>query len=154
VVNDRPRVRGTDDAFWRRMRVIPLTTEIPHGERDRDLPTKLKSEWPGILAWAVRGCLKWQTDGMPEPDAVHNATKAWKTEMDHLKRFIGEQFIMSPGQKVPASEVFDRYKKWCGERGEHPLNVQDFTARLKESHDLTHTRAKGRSWWRGIRFLD
>ena len=54
VANDRPRVRGTDDAFWRRVRVIPLDITIPSGERDPKLPEKLRVEWPGILAWAVR----------------------------------------------------------------------------------------------------
>ena len=70
VANDRPRVRGTDDAFWRRVRVIPLTIKIPEAERDPDLPNKLRAEWPGILAWAVRGCLKWQGEGLAQPDAV------------------------------------------------------------------------------------
>ena len=62
VANDRPRVRGTDDAFWRRVRVIPLDITIPSGERDPKLPEKLRAEWPGILAWAVRGCRKWQAE--------------------------------------------------------------------------------------------
>ena len=70
VANDRPRVRGTDQAFWRRVRVIPLTTEIPLAERDLDLPSKLQVEWPGILAWAVRGCLKWQREGLTQPSVV------------------------------------------------------------------------------------
>ena len=47
VANDRPRVRGTDEAFWRRVRVIPLTIKIPEAERDGDLPTKLQ----GGVAW-------------------------------------------------------------------------------------------------------
>jgi hypothetical protein len=64
VANDRPRVRGTDDAFWRRVRVIPLDITIPSGERDPDLPNKLRAEWPGILAWVVRGCRKWQVEGL------------------------------------------------------------------------------------------
>ena len=90
VANDRPRVRGTDEAFWRRVRVIPLTVEIPEAERDPDLLTKLRAEWPGILAWAVRGCLKWQREGLGEPDVVRSATKGWQQEMDHLKRFVAE----------------------------------------------------------------
>ena len=53
VANDQPRVRGTDQAFWRRVRVIPLTVQIPEAERDPNLSTKLQGEWPGILAWAV-----------------------------------------------------------------------------------------------------
>ncbi len=62
VANDFPRVRGTDGAFWERVRVIPFRVHIPPEKRDPKLPEKLRAEWPGILAWAVRGCLKWQRE--------------------------------------------------------------------------------------------
>jgi len=91
VANDQPRVRGTDEAFWRRVRVIPLTIKIPEAERDPDLPNKLRNEWPGILAWAVRGCLKWQSSNLEMPGVVERATKGLRKEMDHLKRFVSEQ---------------------------------------------------------------
>lgn len=42
----------------------------------------------------------------------------------------------------------------CIQHGEHSLSVQDFTAKLRESSDFTHTRIKGKSWWRGIKFRD
>ena len=154
VANDRPRVRGTDEAFWRRVRGMPFTVKIPEAERDPDLLTKLRAEWPGILAWAVRGCLKWQSEGLGEPDVVRSATKAWQQEMDHLKRFIAEMVDIAPGYKIAASQLFDRYEKWCGQHGEQSLKIQDFKAKLQESLDVTHTRVKGRSWWRGIKFRD
>ena len=44
VANDRPRVRGTDTALWRRVRVVPFEVEIPEAECDADLPLKLKKE--------------------------------------------------------------------------------------------------------------
>ena len=113
VANDRPRVRGTDAAFWRRMRVIPLNIKIPSSERDKDLPNKLRAEWPGILAWAVRGCRKWQREGLAQPAGVRSATKGWQKEMDHLKRFVTEELIIAPGLKISASQLFDRYTKWC-----------------------------------------
>ncbi len=154
VANDRPKVRGTDDAFWRRVRVIPLTVEIPTNKRDLDLPKKLQAEWPGILAWAVRGCLKWQREGLVQPEIVRTATKGWQQEMDHLKKFIVEQVDIAPGFKIAASLLFDRYKKWCAQHGEQSLKIQDFKAKLQESRDITHTRTKGRSWWRGIKLRD
>jgi putative DNA primase/helicase len=154
VANDRPRVRGTDQAFWRRVRVIPFTVEIPLAERDLDLPTKLRAEWPGILAWAVRGCLKWQREGLASPDVVASATEGWQQQMDHLQNFIAEEVEIAPGFKTPASRLFDRYQKWCVQHGEQSLTVQDFKAKTQESLDVTHTRAKGRSWWRGIKFRD
>jgi Poxvirus D5 protein-like len=70
--------------------------------------------------------------------------------MDHLKNCVTEQ-LPSHGS---ASQVFDRYKKWCSARGEEPLTVQAFKAKLQESLDITHTRIKGKSWWRGVKFQD
>ena len=154
VANDQPRVRGTDEAFWRRVRVIPLTIKIPEAERDGDLPTKLKAEWPGILAWAVRGCLKWQGERLAQPSVVASATKGWQQQMDHLKNFIAQEVEIVPGFKIPASRLFDRYRNWSVQHGEQSLTVQDFKAKVQESLDVTHTRTKGRSWWRGIKLRD
>ena len=58
--------------------------------------------------------------------------------------------IISPSAKIPASKLFDLYTKWSAQHGERPLSVQDFKAKLQESHDITHARVKGCSWWRGI----
>jgi putative DNA primase/helicase len=154
VANDRPRVRGTDDAFWRRVRVIPFTVKIPEGERDPNLSDKLRAELPGILAWAVRGCLKWQRHGFSLPKAVRQATAEWHRDMNHLTKFSNELLTLSPGQKIASSELFSRYETWCSDNGETPLKIQDFNAKFQEKYDVTHTRAKGRSWWRGVKFLD
>jgi putative DNA primase/helicase len=154
VANDQPRVRGTDQAFWRRVRVIPLTVKIPETERDPNLPTKLRGEWPGILAWAVRGCLKWQKGGLGMPDAVEDATKGWQKEMDALKRFVLEHLEIAPMSKIGASQLHNLYSNWCVQQGEQSLTVQEFKAKLQEALDVTHTRTKGRSWWRGIKLRD
>jgi putative DNA primase/helicase len=138
VANDRPRVRGTDDAFWRRVCVILLNIKIPSSERDRDLPNKLRVEWPGILAWAIRGCRKWQREGLAQPATVRSATKGWQKEMDHLKKFVAEELIIAPGLKILSSQMYDRYKKWCSSHGEEALTVQNFKAKLQESLDVTH----------------
>ncbi len=85
---------------------------------------------------------------------MHAATTGWQKEMDHLKRFVAEELIIAPGYKISASQLLDRYKKWCSAHGEEALTVQDFKAKLQETFDVTHTRVKGRSWWRGIKFKD
>jgi putative DNA primase/helicase len=150
VANDPPRVRGTDEALWRRVRVIPLTIDIPKEERDHNLPQTLRSEWPGILAWAVRGCLKWQQNGLNPSRAVREATEAWHSQMDHLKRFVEEELVVSPGNKVGSKVVYDLYKKWCSVHGEHILTMEEFNDKLIDSFNFTHARIKGRSWWRGV----
>src|SRR5260370_21162518 len=53
VANDRPRGRATDDAIWRRLRVIPFSVRIETHEVDPKLPDKLRAERPRILSWAI-----------------------------------------------------------------------------------------------------
>jgi len=64
AVNHRPEIQGTDKGIWRRIRLIPFEVEIPEKQQDPKLLDKLIEEAPGILAWAVRGCLQWQQSGL------------------------------------------------------------------------------------------
>ena len=79
ITNHRPRVEGDDDAIWRRLRLIPFSVSFL-GREDRDLDGKLETELPGIFAWAVRGCLEWQTDGLGLPAAVEEATREYRAD--------------------------------------------------------------------------
>ena len=59
-------------------------------ERDHGLLMKLKAEMPGILNWAIRGCLDWQQGGLKPPAIVTDAVRAYREESDTLGRFISE----------------------------------------------------------------
>jgi putative DNA primase/helicase len=151
VANDRPRVRGTDDALWRRIRVIPLNIEIPTSERDPGLRAKLTEEWPGILAWAVHGCLKWQREGLDEPQAVKRATGDWRKAADHIARFAQEALTIHPDGVVSASALHGHYKAWCVQNGENPLSMADLKKKLMVSLDVAHKRTKRGSDWYGVK---
>ena len=64
VGNHKPQIAGTDEGIWRRVQLVPFEFTIPAAQRDPTLPGKLMSELPGILAWMVRGCLKWRQSGL------------------------------------------------------------------------------------------
>lgn len=87
--NERPEVRGTDNGIWRRMRLIPFDAVI--AKPDTKLPQYLESnELPGILAWAVRGCMAWQRDRLPAVAAIAEATKAYRQQEDMLGLWLAE----------------------------------------------------------------
>jgi len=77
VTNNKPVVTESSNAIWRRLRLIPFVVTIPEGRQDRQLTEKLVAEWPGILSWAVRGCLDWQSRqcDLEFPQAVREATE-------------------------------------------------------------------------------
>ena len=63
--NHKPALRSVNEAVRRRFNLVPFNVTIPDGsERDPELKGKLKAEYPGILAWMVRGCLDWQENGL------------------------------------------------------------------------------------------
>jgi putative DNA primase/helicase len=62
--NHKPGLKSVDDAMRRRFHLLPFTVRIPPEDRDPHLREKLKAEWPGILAWMIKGCLEWQEHGV------------------------------------------------------------------------------------------
>jgi putative DNA primase/helicase len=64
ATNRVPKFDTNDTAFDNRVRMIPFDVTIPKEERDPNLFDKLMDESDGILAWAVEGCLLWQSEGL------------------------------------------------------------------------------------------
>jgi putative DNA primase/helicase len=117
AANTKPKVRGTDNGIWRRMKLVPWPVKIPKNEQDRNLANWLaEHEGPGILAWLVRGCLAWQNRGLEEPDAIRKATAAYRKAEDVLGRWIEER--CEPGGYQATTSLYKDYAKWCEDEGE------------------------------------
>jgi putative DNA primase/helicase len=58
ATNHKPRIDDATHAMWRRMCLIPFEVQIPDHEQDRQLAATLLTELPGILNWALIGCLE------------------------------------------------------------------------------------------------
>ena len=80
--NFKPGLKSVDEAIRRRMKLIPFTVTIAKAKRDKDLITKLKAEWGGILAWMIEGCVIWQREGLVTPQCVEDATAEYLHEED------------------------------------------------------------------------
>lgn len=149
AVNHKPGVEGTDHAIWRRIHLLPFTVTIPAAEQDKRLSEKLQGELPGILRWAVEGCLAWLREGLEPPSAVNRATGDYRAEMDIIAAFIRDCCVVEPQQKVSAGELYAEYTGWCQQMGESPVSQKALAATLKE-HGYTPDRKGGRRVWCGI----
>jgi putative DNA primase/helicase len=132
ATNHRPEVRGTDHGIWRRLKLIPFGVVIPDHEQDKTLPDKLRGEFPGILAWMVKGCLEWQANGLQYPDEVTAATAEYRAREDVLARFLSDRCITGPGMRSKASQLMTAYVEWCGQTGERPVKQKEFGERMTE----------------------
>lgn len=149
--NHKPAIRGTDMGIWRRIKLIPFEVTIPDADVDSELPVKLRAELPGILNWALVGCQKWQVEGLGEPEAVKQAVREYRSEMDTLSQFLQECCTVGSRYEVKRSDLYAAYKTWCQETGEYQVTSTKFALRLKERG--IKDRKYGTYLWCGIGLL-
>ena len=68
ATNHKPVVRETKQAIWDRIRLILFPVTFSEDQRVKGLAHRLTKELPGILNWAIEGCLVWRRDGLATPD--------------------------------------------------------------------------------------
>ena len=130
--NHKPEIRGLDWAIWRRVRLIPWDVIVAPDKRDLDLRTKLLVELPGILNWAIRGCLEWQAHGLTLPEAVKRATAYYREESDPVSGFFMNRCEFSPEFRVPRAALRQAYEIWCHQEGiKLPLGPKRFAESLQ-----------------------
>ena len=147
--NHKPDIRGTDEAIWRRVRIVPFTVTIPEEERDHDLAGNLRDEAAGILNWCVEGCLEWKRQGLNAPAAVTQATRAYRDDQDVLGQFLADCCTITPGASTKTAELFNRYGYWRLENGGDDLTPTMFGRHLRE-RGFTQSRTNSERSWQGL----
>lgn len=149
ATNHKPFIRGGERAIWRRIRLIPFTVTIADEQQDKDLPTKLEAELPGILAWAVEGARLWLTEGLGMPDDVRIATESYRAEMDVIGDFIEDCCDRGPTLTATAKALYGAYTTWCQNSGEKPMSQKAFGTALRE-RGYVNDKAKHGVFWTGL----
>jgi len=151
--NHKPRIHGTDHAIWRRIRLIPWMVTIPDHEQDKNLPNKLKAEWPGILTWAIQGCLEWQVNGLSTPKEVQAATADYRKEMDVLGDFFENCVITDTNESITVKDLYDVYVKFSEDNGEsvkERLGKKKFNERIADRGFDQFRAGKNKLTWAGL----
>ena len=157
--NHKPQVADDSYGFWRRVRLVPFLQTFKENPGERELPLdneldgKLKCEAPGILAWAVRGCLEWQGRGLTVPAAVKDATQEYRTESDQLSEFIEECCVQRADAQVAAGRLYSAYKVWADDQGLRDREILTgtmFGRRMGERFHKAKDSASSRVHYHGI----
>jgi putative DNA primase/helicase len=130
--NHKPGLRSVDEAIRRRFNLVPFTTTVPPAERDETLADQLRAEWPGILAWAIQGCLDWQQQGLAPPAVVRDATAAYLEAEDAMAAWIEDQGQIDPNAWESSADLFKSWKSWADRFGEFHGSLKKFCQRLED----------------------
>lgn len=147
ATNHKPEIRGTDEAIWRRIRLIPFTVTIPEPERDDDFPATLLAELPGILNWALAGYQDWNANRLVTPPSVLAATSDYRAESDAIGAFLSDRCVDIGEGWTRNGDLYDAYTAWSKASGGDELSPKAFSQRMLEKGYQQHrTKANGRMW--------
>ena len=143
LTNNRPNLPADDYAIWKRVHSIPFKRkfiddpqEPGEYQKNPNMLEELIKEAPGILAWLVRGCHRWQENrGLKIPDGVKKSTSEYRKEVDTIGHFLDACCEINKTDyemKGRAGILHDAYMEWCRKNGYRYDNVRAFGKNMKE----------------------
>ena len=155
AVNHLPAVKSGGDGFWRRLRKIDFNITIPAEKRRENLAEALiRTEGPGILSWIVEGAVRVTQQGFTEPESIKLATLEYRHEEDHISKFITERIVEAAEGTAVQSSVFNAYRDWCAENGEHPVAQNTLKRQIRSRINVGERIVGGMRMFTGIELLN
>lgn len=135
--NKLPTIRGADPAFWDRICIIPFDHQFVGSEKlDMDVVIeRFKSEAPGILAWLVKGAVRWNNkDGAYAiPKRVQELRDMYMSDTDNFSDFIDEAVVETEGGEIKLATLHRAYSDFCKKRGVPAPALSAFKQDLRTS---------------------
>lgn len=138
--NHKPKIKGNDNGFWRRMYLVPFLATIPEEQRRdmREILAEFQVEIAGMLNWAIAGYRDFAKNGLIVPKIVNEAVEEYRKNSDPLGDFLEEVYELNPTGSAVAKDVWEAYRKFCEELG----TVQSFKSNRTFYKSLTERGCK------------
>lgn len=161
AANDAPGIADDDTGMWRRIIRVPFTRVIPEADRDVSIKATLRSDpaaRSALLAWALQGCLEWQSramgrQGLSVPAVVAKATTAYREQQNPLRDFLEEMCEVGPDRWVEVAALRRAYAEYCRSSAVKPEAPHEFNRRLEaDSHQRKVKKVSGKpvKVWTGL----
>jgi len=142
--NHKPKIKGTDKGIWRRINLIPFNASFDNEKRDKDLREKLLNELPGILNWAIEGCVQWQKIGLGPPMVVLAANSEYQNEQDPIGEFLDNWCNIGNDYYTSTGSLYKGYQEWCKINGQKPWTHKAFSMYMKKKFEYKNVNGRKR----------
>ncbi len=150
--NHRPRIGTVDEAWRRRLQLIPFVLKPAHP--DPLLKEKLREEYPAILGWMIEGAMLWHKDGLMVPESVLEASAKYLAEEDTIGLWFDECCKLDRTAETARKDLYGSYSGWCREMGHGPATVYALTRWLKGNKGVEQNMQRGTRPYLGVRLKD
>lgn len=124
---------GSGHGMARRLQDIGWDVTVPAAKRVAKLDEKIMAtEAPGVLNWAIAGCIEWQQHGLAVPASVQEKTREHIANSDPLAMWLDEETEEAPGHVAETRSLYASYKVWSEAANLRPMSMTAFSLALGE----------------------
>jgi putative DNA primase/helicase len=134
--NELPKDFDHQNAYFRRLLIIPFRVTIPEANQDKTLADKIiKTELAGVFNWIIDGLKRLlKTNKFTESQIVKDTLETYKRESDSVACFIAENSYKPVSNDYTLlKDLYANYRAFCLEDGASPLKKLNFKRRLESN---------------------
>jgi putative DNA primase/helicase len=129
--NELPKLDDASATLPSRMILLELVNSF-YGCEDHTLTTRLMTELPGILNWALDGLRRLlQRKRFVQPEASQELIEELEAIASPITSFIRDCCQVGPSHEVLISDLYARFESWCKEHGRRAETEQIFGRNLR-----------------------
>jgi putative DNA primase/helicase len=113
--NHQPRIRTVDDAWRRRLHMLPFDKKPANP--DPELKLRLRDEYPAILHWMMEGAEWWLREGLAKPETISTATTAYLRSEDIVGLWFEECCELDAAAETSRKTIYGSLERWCADMG-------------------------------------
>ncbi len=149
--NEMPSSKDNSYGFHRKWIVIPFNQKF----NNRELRQRLFSEdeLSGLLSKAVEGLKRLLQQGcFSKVESITRQGEAYREKSDSVYHFIKEYCVKDHESMVGKQELYDAYRRKCGDWGCFSVNQSSFNSKLIAIYsDVYEYRKTSPRRWKGIK---
>ena len=138
TANDIPEI--TDQAAWRRIKIIPflkvftsgIKTLLPVGQLDPELPQKLWEQRDYLATQACHYAALWWKNKLPHCTTVAQATEDVHRVSDPFEDWFQRCIEIDRDGVVPNDEAYQHYKQYVESIEQSPLSIKKWAQRMAQ----------------------
>ncbi|HXJ73061.1 MAG TPA: phage/plasmid primase, P4 family [Candidatus Dormibacteraeota bacterium] len=155
--NPKPKVDANDAALWRRLVLVPFRCNFwtdtskkkgpEHLRANEKLLEALTAESEGILAWLVRGAMKYLALGFLESALIVEATREYRDEEDTVGQFLAERVTAAVGSRIEKGRLYQAYCEWSEAGGTRHLIDANGFGKIMSSKGYQGSKSGSIRYW-------
>ena len=149
--NEPPTSKDNTSGFHRKLLMIPFPTKFTNRKLRQSLFTQ--EGLSGLLLRALQGMQRLQKQGeFTESETVSASLAEYRNKSDTVAHFLDENCSFNEGEMTGKQALYDEYRNFCSQWGNHPLSQGRFNTRLQAIHsEIVEVRKGTQRFWRGVK---